>query len=156
MKNKKSISIRFLIIVSVSVVILIIVMVLSSILHFTKAQEQQADDFTDQLYRIQKSANRLLKAFLVSKGRSVGETLAYNLADNIINYDYETAEELAMNAEKNDALSGLEVKDASGVYIYKSKNKKKIYLIYLYRYRKMENCWDLLICTLILIELMRK
>ena len=111
MKNKKSISIRFLIIVSVSVVILIIVMVLSSILHFTKAQEQQADDFTDQLYRIQKSADRLLKAFLESKGRSVGETLAYNLADNIINYDYETAEELAMNAEKNEIEKRIEVEE---------------------------------------------
>ena len=117
--KSKSISFQFIIIVSSAIILLVGIISSYFIYTFNSAQRNQADDFIKHLWANQQKEKKLLTETLIAKGNFVAENLANNVYPNIQNFDYETIDELAKNAEKDPAILFVNIKDKENKFIYK-------------------------------------
>ena len=116
---KKSISIKFMIIITVVNLLLFSACALLIIFSLQNIKRHQLSEIQEHLKVIQHEEKYALLNSLKSEGQTIANNLADNSFDCIQNYDYDTVVEMSKNTEKNSSVKFINIKDKGNEYIYK-------------------------------------
>lgn len=109
-----SIAAKFITIVVLVTLLIQAVVAVSMIISTRDAQKLQTDNFIDLLNSEQVNEETLLQEGLVSKGEGLAEMAAKTAVSLIFNFDYESLEQVALNAERDKDILFVQFFDADG------------------------------------------